>query len=34
LTTSHVMAAASAITLTMKTTKPRSPRTVAMTDLE
>jgi hypothetical protein len=34
LTTSHVMPAASAITLTMNATKPSSPRTVAMTDLE
>ena len=33
-TTSQVMLAASAITLTMNSTKPNSPRTVAMTDLE
>jgi hypothetical protein len=33
-TTSHVIAAASAITLTIKTTRPSSPRAVAMTDLE
>jgi hypothetical protein len=34
LTTSQVTPAASAITLTMNTTSPISPRTVAMTDLE
>jgi hypothetical protein len=34
LTTTHVMAAASAITHTMKTTRPISPRTVIMPDLE
>ena len=34
LTTSHVMPAASAMTLTINNSKPSSPRTVAMTDLE
>jgi hypothetical protein len=34
LTTSHVIPAASAITQTMNTTRPISPKTVAMTDLE
>ena len=34
LTTSQVTPAASAITLTMNTTSPIRPRTVAMTDLE
>jgi hypothetical protein len=34
LTTSHVIPAASAITQTMKASRPISPRAVAMTDLE
>ena len=34
LTTSQVIPAASAITETMKATRPNSPRAVAMTDLE
>ena len=34
LTTSHVIPAASAITQTMNTTRPISPKTVATTDLE